>query len=297
MVRKQATSLQRWVYPSQDEHEIKDTETMERLIPELLLLGYQKYTEAFPIPLHLHNHGYEFVFVEHGNVTWEINGVFYPTNAGHWFYTRPGELHKARFDHMEPSRIWWFIVEDPQDNSDFFGLSNKDRESIIDLLEKLPRVFRADQRVQEQFIRLKSSLEDESPNQAMFARYQVLDILLGLLQPTPSKTNHADLQEAVVNAVNEIVNSPELRFSIAEMAKAVQVSSSHFYKLFNRIYGQSPASYMVRIRMERACILLKSDITITEVALRLGFETSQHFTTVFKKIIGSSPSEWRKNKQ
>jgi AraC-like DNA-binding protein len=297
MANKQATSLQRWVYPSQNGDEKKDVVGIEKVVPELLLLGYQKYTEAFPIHLHLHKNGYEFVYLEYGSVTWEIDGVFYPTLAGQWFYTRPGELHKARFDHMEPSRIWWFIIEDPKENLNFFGLSSKDREIIIDLMGKLPRVFQADHRVQEQFMRLKSSLEEGSPNQALFARYQVLHILLGLLQPSTSKTNQDELQEAVVNAVNKMIQSPELRFSIAEMAKSVRLSSSHFYKLFYRIFGQSPAAYMVRIRMERACILLKTELTITEIAFKLGFETSQHFSTVFKKIIGSSPSEWRKHSQ
>jgi AraC-like DNA-binding protein len=297
MARKQVASLLRWVYPIQNENEINQDKDVVSLVPELLLLGYQRYAEAFLIPLHVHNNGYEFVYLEHGSVTWEMNGVIYPTSARQWFFTRPGELHKARFDHLEPSRIWWFILEDPRDNLNWFGLSNKDRELVIDLIEKLPRVFAADQRVPEQFMRLKSSLETECHNQALFTRHQVLDILLRLLQPNPTKTNKAGLQDAVIQNVNRMAQSPELRFSVAEMAQAVQVSAPYFYKLFYGIFGQSPSAYMVHIRMEHACVLLKTDMSITDIALKLGFETSQHFSTVFKKLIGSSPSEWRKHMQ
>lgn len=295
MARKQVTSLIRWVYPALLEKEQDAYEEGTSLVPELIMLGYQKYAEAYPLPMHRHKHGYEFVYLEHGSITWEVDGVHYPTHAGQWFYTSPREFHKARFDHMEPSRIWWFILNEPSDELNWFRLNVIEREFIMKRIGQLPRVFRAGNRVHEQFLRLKASLESESPDKALFARHQLLDILLGFLQFTPSTVNEPGLKDVVIRSVNQMVQSPEKRFSIAEMAQAVQVSESHFYKLFHEIFGQSPAAYMVRIRMERACALLKTDIPITEVALELGFATSQHFTTVFKKLIGSSPSEWRKH--
>ncbi|WP_081824398.1 helix-turn-helix transcriptional regulator [Paenibacillus sp. UNC451MF] len=61
------------------------------------------------------------------------------------------------------------------------------------------------------------------------------------------------------------------------------------------MYGQSPANYMDRLRIELACqILLQKEISVTTVAMDIGYKTSQHFATVFKKYMGLSPSQWRR---
>lgn len=53
--------------------------------------------------------------------------------------------------------------------------------------------------------------------------------------------------------------------------------------------------YMERVRIDCASQMLKeSKMSITDIAMELGFKTSQHFATVFKKMIGVTPKAWRK---
>jgi AraC-like DNA-binding protein len=291
-MNNRSSSLIRWVYPS--DYGTVSEEGGASVVPELFMLGYQRYTEAYPLQLHSHDQAYEFVFLESGNVNWEIDEAYYPVSAGQWFYTKPGEPHRARFNYLEPSRIWWFILMDPMADPDWFGMDAAYREYIHIRLKELPRVFNANHRVRELFLRLKSTLEMDHANKGLFARYQILDILLGLLQPVSTKSIEPELRESVIRSVNQWVLSPEKRYSIAEMAQAVRVSESHYYKLFHQLFGQSPSAYMERVRIERACVLLKDDLSITEIAFELGFKTSQHFSTVFHKLVGISPSQWRK---
>ncbi|SEO89223.1 AraC family transcriptional regulator [Paenibacillus sp. OV219] len=299
MARKSSSGAMRWLYPDiaeLDRDQWSDVKPPRGgLIPELINLGCQKYSEAYQLTMHAHEQAYEFVYLEHGSVTWEINGVHYPTSAGQWFFTYPGELHKARFDHMEPSRIWWLIVKDPACGSSWLGLVQEERDFIHKRLLQLPRVFRGSNRVREQFERLKATLEQEGEGLKLFTRHQVLEILLGLLQPAPIKTIEPGLREQMVHLVNQLGQSPEKRYSIAEMAQSVNVSESHFFKIFHETFGQSPAAYLERIRIERACVLLQSSQAIIDVAHELGFKTSQHFTNVFRKVIGCSPSMWRRS--
>ncbi|WNR44893.1 AraC family transcriptional regulator [Paenibacillus roseipurpureus] len=292
---KRAAALTRWVFPPESEPSLQESDpTLARIIPELCRIGHQKYTEAFQIPLHRHEHAYEFVYLQNGSVTWEIDGTLFPMSAGQWFYTRPGELHKARYDYMEPSQIWWVIINDPENDPNWFRLNEAEREIIISRFHRLPRIFQGDPRTHERFAHLKTTLNSDSPDHLLFARYQLMDIILRLLQPVTTKKVEPELRETIIRTVQEMTQSPEMRFSVADMAEAVRVSESYYFKLFNEIFGQSPSTYMDRIRIERACTLLKTGISVTETALELGFKTSQHFTRVFKKIIGSSPSEWRK---
>lgn len=299
MASKRSTSAMRWLYPPSPEPVTAERPGVEPAaasrLPELLHLGCQKYAEAYQLTMHAHDQAYEFVYLEHGSVTWEMNGVHYPTSAGQWFFTYPGELHKARFDHMEPSRIWWLIVKDPAVGSSWLGLDAEERGFIRERLLRLPRVFRGSSRTREQFERLRASLEQEEAGSKLVARHHVLDIILGLLEPVPVKTIEPELRDLVVRLVDRLGQAPGQRYSVAEMARAVQVSESHFYKLFNEVFGQSPAAYLERVRIEQACMMLRSSQSIMDIAHELGFKTSQHFTNVFRKLIGCSPSAWRRS--
>lgn len=210
-------------------------------------------------------------------------------------FIRERSSHRARFDHLEPSRIRWFVLKDPSSESDWLRMERNDLAFVSSRLKELPRIFRAGQRVSEQFTRLKSTVENDMPNKELFARHQILDILLGMLQQPTAKPVDPDLKESIATVIEEFSRNPEARYSIEAMAHSVGVSVSHFYKLFYELYGQAPVAYMERIRMDHACNLLKTDRLITDIAMELGFKTSQHFTTVFKKLTGSSPSEWRRH--
>ncbi|MGI9242244.1 MAG: helix-turn-helix domain-containing protein [Verrucomicrobiales bacterium] len=81
----------------------------------------------------------------------------------------------------------------------------------------------------------------------------------------------------------------------AEMANIAGVSVSHFDRTFRAAFGDSPIQYLLRIRIETACRLLKeTDQTIVDIALACGFHDHAHFSRCFKKHMGKPPSEYRK---
>ena len=84
------------------------------------------------------------------------------------------------------------------------------------------------------------------------------------------------------------------RLRLVQVARAVCLSPFHFCKLFKRALGISFRQYLPRLRIETSkCLLLKSDLKITEIAFASGFESLAHFTRVFKKLVGKSPSAYR----
>ena len=79
-----------------------------------------------------------------------------------------------------------------------------------------------------------------------------------------------------------------------EMARAAGMSGSRFNTLFARHTGYSPAEFVRVLRVERARELLADpDLTVKEVARRAGFVDAYHFSKVFRKIDGLSPTEYR----
>jgi AraC family transcriptional regulator len=89
-----------------------------------------------------------------------------------------------------------------------------------------------------------------------------------------------------------------LRLHVADLAGLVQLSISHFSRAFRVSFGQSPLAYVRVRRMRHAqAILLKTRAPLSQVALDCGMSDQAHFTRVFRKVVGISPSVWRRQFQ
>lgn len=71
--------------------------------------------------------------------------------------------------------------------------------------------------------------------------------------------------------------------------------TNQFLRAFNELIQTSPIDYVIRVRIQKACELLKrGDRTITDVAYDVGFRDSNYFSRIFKKITDCTPGEYRK---
>ncbi len=85
------------------------------------------------------------------------------------------------------------------------------------------------------------------------------------------------------------------RMSIAEMAQLVGLSESWFSHVFKSTTGMTPVRWQKDRRIGNAQMLLReSDLSVAEVAARLGFSDQSHFTKVFRDVVGHTPASWRR---
>ncbi|REE78962.1 AraC-like DNA-binding protein [Paenibacillus taihuensis] len=264
-------------------------------LPELVTLGYDRFHEASPLTDHNHERCYEFVFVEKGKVTWEVDADIFPSYTGQCFHTRPGEWHRARLNYIEPCSIWWAIIVDPAEQPGWLSFDDEERGQLAASLRQLPRIVGVDSRMRDQFEALRKLLSDNKPAPLFRVRHHLTDIMLQLIYPQAERQIQGELRDTMLALTRRIEAEPERRWANKELADIAGVSESHFYRLFHALHGQSPAGYIDRLRMNRACELLREPgSNVTDVAMDLGYKTSQHFATVFKKYIGVSPSQWKK---
>ncbi len=82
--------------------------------------------------------------------------------------------------------------------------------------------------------------------------------------------------------------------SLPELAARVRLTPSHFTVAFKREVGETPLEYLTTLRVDEAARRLRAGAdAVTDIALDLGFSSSQYFSLVFKKRKGRTPSEWR----
>ncbi|MBQ6998351.1 MAG: helix-turn-helix domain-containing protein [Clostridia bacterium] len=83
-----------------------------------------------------------------------------------------------------------------------------------------------------------------------------------------------------------------------DLCNYLSCSRSHISHQFKTQTGKSIREYLTELRLEDAKSLLKhSELTVTEIAFSVGFGSSNYFTNVFKKEMGMSPGEYRKQKR
>ena len=83
--------------------------------------------------------------------------------------------------------------------------------------------------------------------------------------------------------------------TVAQAAQYVFLSQGYFTRAFRDETGMSPMNYLMKKRIERACLLLENnEIKVSAISLQSGFSSPQRFNVAFRKLMGMTPMEYRK---
>ncbi len=80
---------------------------------------------------------------------------------------------------------------------------------------------------------------------------------------------------------------------VPTMAASAFMSPSHFSRRFRAVYGETPYSYLMTRRIERAMSLLREGMTVTEACMAVGCTSLGSFSSKFAEIVGESPTSYR----
>ncbi len=81
----------------------------------------------------------------------------------------------------------------------------------------------------------------------------------------------------------------------ASLAESVFLSPTRFHYVFARVTGQAPMAYVRRVRIERALrMLIHSDLAVSDIARRVGFDDQYYFSRTFRRQTGEAPSAYRR---
>lgn len=83
------------------------------------------------------------------------------------------------------------------------------------------------------------------------------------------------------------------KLSIERLASLIDLSPFHFARMFKLSFGESPASYVTRIRIEKIKRLLGKKQSLVDISLQTGFNQQSHMTQHFKKLTGYTPAVYR----
>jgi len=128
---------------------------------------------------------------------------------------------------------------------------------------------------------------------------QLLNVFAQYLAENASRQTLASVVEepaAVAGAKDFVRAHVEEPFKLADVVRHVHVSRFYFCKLFRKSTGMTLTDYITRVRVEKAKgLLVDPSLRISEIVFAAGFGSIPQFNSVFKRIVGMPPSEYRES--
>lgn len=130
----------------------------------------------------------------------------------------------------------------------------------------------------------------------LLSRFTELVVYLSRHYDTLEKGMEGNHLMHLANAISYMEDHYLEPLTLEEIAGKSNISVRHLNRIFRSYYQMTPIAYMLTLRLERACSLLKhSGLTITQISYECGFNDSNYFTRQFRKAFGVSPKVYRQN--
>ncbi len=253
---------------------------------------------------------HELVLFDQSDYVVEIESERIPCPSGSFIIVPPGRRHVSReVSGRGGHRSWihfdWIHLGDASDTPVMTYAPARPRETLF---RKAPD-FVPDQilrgRVQgmrgirELFTRIDQRFNHGDGRDRMVARGLFLELLLELLcsetEPRRVEDANARLASKIRFQLARLADTPPREASsIQARLEESGLSYAHQFRVFRRSYGISPLRYVAELRMVRIKNLLRdTDLPVSVVADKTGFDNLGYFSRMFKKHAGMSPREYR----
>ena len=251
-----------------------------------------------------HSHeGFEILFLLEGATAYEFkSGQTVELHGGEFLVVPPSSVHRGKHDVRSPSRICGLALTPKVEKAGKYTTFTRD--NLVHLSGSLKKSAMAVHPISSILRKIIQRLMGEADNfwkhpedavSHATLRTLVCDAILETVRQIHLPSRKPD---HIVAAAKVYLNDHYLeRLSVAKLGAFLGYSRSRTFELFKSQTGLTPKDYLVRMRVEKAEeLLLKTRQSIIEIAHAVGFNSSQYFSTVFRRYTGQSPAAFRQSK-
>lgn len=266
------------------------------LLPEAPILGHRTVTESSKNALFAHkNNHFELTYIVSGTLEWLINDELVVTRQNDILVTFPEDKLALLNGCFMVSEAYFMQVD--LEHEGF--LSNQQRELFNYKLRKIDsrKVSLSSNRSI-----LFSKMLDEHEQQDSFSKglcqgwlHEILTMIVRRSEGWENKTSLDADKMFKQNLLSYLEAHLTETIKVLDIAKHFNYSESHFRVLFKQVFNSAPVDFIRQFRIDTAQRLIREGRhSITDIAYKVGFTSSQYFSHTFKKELGISPREYRK---
>lgn len=206
--------------------------------------------------------------------------------AGSFIFFRPYERQEHIYTENETGEFYYVHFNAPED----FDLLGFESSTVYDT--------KPSTKVRDIFEEIISELQAKQPAYELFCTSKLFTLFSVLARNTKKESSSNGVYFDKISFVIQKMNKEyQADYSLEDYANMCNLSKYHFLRIFKDIVGVSPIEYRNTIRFEHIKEQLKdTDTPINEIAEKAGFASPSYFCIAFKKKIGVSPNQYRRNK-
>lgn len=236
--------------------------------------------------IHMHSHT-EIFFVTDGNGFFRTNDGDFPIQRGMLIINNPAVPHTELSSTYSPLSYAVFGV----DNLTFTQPGSSKKTFFFDFSSQYNQIFHVLEVIEAEDVQKKPFWQ-----QAIFNQFN--DFILFLLRATNlvALPYDSSTKPNALSQIREYVYSHyQENLTLEHLANLCFLNKYYLAHAFKKKYGVTIFSYLNTVRCEGAKRLLQStNMSITEIAISVGYNASSHFSECYKKIMGETPAQTRK---
>jgi len=286
----------------------------QNLLPQLNAIGFWDADGAPDWGEDPHrNEGIEIIFLETGKMAFTVDDKLYNLRAGQFTITRPWQLHKLGAPNIGPGLLYWLIldvgVRRPHQKWRWPNWIVMTKQDLADFTQKLRHnenpVWNATPAIIESFRKIGRSVDSwNEPRVVSHLITHLNGLFVNIFdalstQQTEETPNLISPRRTIESFLNELRNDIAIssdQWNKSSMAKHCGLGTTAFSKYCRELVNSGPMEFLNHCRLAFAAKMLldKTDQSITEIAFRCGFNTSQYFSTCFRKHFKCTPNDYRR---
>ena len=233
---------------------------------------------------------YQILYVANGKTHFWFDGREEIVSTGHMVLYKPEEIQKYVYYLEDNPEVFWihFTGRDVKNILAYHGISLDEHVFYCGVLPDYKALFR---KIIQELQLCRYGYEDY-----IVSLFKDILLLVDRQQHEQKKTT-GNVQEQIERAAAYFNENYNTKISIDDYAESLHISTNGFIHNFKQYAGMSPAQYILSLRMVNAQSLLeRTTYNIKEISEIVGYENPLYFSRVFKKEIGKSPAQYRKER-
>jgi AraC-like DNA-binding protein len=267
-------------------------------ISDVVNLGRYEYHSVKPgLSSHSHPGAIEICYLVRGRQSYRLEGRDYQLVGGEVFVVPPGAPHDTAGDLEDCGVMFWLILRIPRPRTSMLNLCPKDSAVIRHQLLNIPRRHFVGRPVLKPMFDRLFELHDApaDPLNTLLIRHVLLDCILEIIH-CANNSHWRRSTPHIEKVLRRIEAFPEEEYSLSGLANEAGLSLSRFKVKFKSETGIAPREFILRAKVDKAKRnLLEKETTVTDIAMQLGFSSSQYFATVFKRFTKQTPMQFRES--